>query len=79
MNQKQRVFIVARKRGWTPEKVRELLDSMGCPPTHSQKPVTWLVDPLGYWNGEDNFPRMYHNDYRDLTKWQADIVIRKIL
>ena len=75
MNNKQRVVIAARKRGFTVEQTRNLLRAASAPPTRSEKPVDRIHRRIPAME-EDVF--ISSKDRRDISADMADFLINNI-
>ena len=75
MNNKQRVFIAAFKRGYTAEQTRNLLRAASAPPTRSEKPADRIHRRIPTME-EDVF--LPSKDRRDISADMADFLINNI-
>ena len=75
MNNKQRVVIAARKRGFTVEQTRNLLRAASAPPTRSEKPADRIHRRIPTME-EDVF--ISSKDRRDISADLADSIINQL-
>ena len=75
MNNKQRVFIAAHKRGYTVDETRNLLRAASAPPTRSEKPVEGTYKKVPTMD-EDIF--LPSKDRRDISADLANCLINQI-
>ncbi len=75
MNNKQRVFIAASKRGYTVEQTRILLRAASAPPTRSEKPADRIHRRIPTMEEDVFLPT---KDRRDISADLANSIINNI-